>query len=154
MHDAFLVEAASHSDTEIGQMADYALARPALESYGFDLYIERPEAIREIVSDELDYGARVDDKKYICVELVAKENPDSVCATAHTNIERFADLQEDRLEARNELAQLERAPNASQTNIDAAKQKVEGIRTEQAAELASLQGESINKQTSLSLPPE
>lgn len=144
MLDAISVEVAIHSDNDIGRMADYSLARPSLESYGINLYIERPEIVGDIDSNEIDFEARSDDKQYHLTEIVAHEKPDSVCAQACANIERLADLQEERIEAIKEYEQVVHDPASTQLDIDDAQEKLDDIHTLQRPELDALCDDSID----------
>lgn len=144
MHDAISVQIAAHSDTDVGRLADFTLARPSLETYGINLYIERPDAIKDIDSDEINFDARVDDSQYHRMEIVAHENPDSVCAQAYTNIERLADLQGERIEAVQEYDRIAQDPASTPEEIEAAHDKIDEINEVQRPELDALCDDSID----------
>lgn len=142
--DAVLVATAIDGAPEVAGLADFAIARPCLESFGIDTYIDRPEVLRNYTSVEMNYESRFDDKQYHMMEIVADKNPDSICAHAHDNIERLVDLQSERFDAYDAYNAIADDPKASPEDVAAAEQRINELHAVQRPELDALKADNID----------
>lgn len=142
--DAVLVATAIDGAPEVAGLADFAIARPCLESFGIDTYIDRPEVLRNYTSVEMNFESRVDDKQYQMLEIVADKNLDSICAHAHDNIERMVDLQSERFDAYDAYNAIADDPKASPEDVAAAEQRINELHAVQRPELDVLKADNID----------